>query len=108
MVVEDTYWEIVPGAADETNEYYVSIESYNKAGLYVTADTEQTVVLSQDYDGEQKAAQTFKTVEGLSGEGVSFESVKYEGMYLTLLDGVASLTDGSNKEACTFSVETVE
>ena len=104
----ETYWEIVPGKADESNEYYVSIESYNKAGLQVTADTENTVVLSQDYDGKQAEAQTFKTVEGLAGEGVSFESVKYEGMYLTLVDGVAALTDGSNKEACTFQIAKVE
>lgn len=106
--LEDGYWEIVPGAVDESNEYYVSIESYNKAGLYVTATEEQTVVLSQDYDGKQAEAQTFKTVQGLAGEGVSFESVKYEGMYLTLVEGAASLTDGSNKEACTFTIEQVE
>lgn len=106
--IEDTYWEIVQGKADKENEYYVSIESYNKAGLYVTANSETTVVLSQDYDGKQADAQTFKTVEGLAGEGVSFESVKYEGMYLTLEGGAASLTDGSNKEACTFEIGTIE
>ena len=104
----ETYWEIVPGKADTANEYYVSIEAYNKAGLYITANTEATIVLAQDYDGKQAEAQTFKTVEGLAGEGVSFESVKYEGMYLTLADGVASLTDGSNKEACTFNIETIK
>lgn len=104
----ETYWEIVPGKADASNENYVSIESYNKAGLYVTATAQDTVVLSQDYDGKQAEAQTFKTVKGLTGEGVSFESVKYEGMYLTLVDGKATLTDGSNKEACTFKIGTVE
>lgn len=105
---EDTYWEIVPGKADETNKYYVSIESYNKAGLYVTANAENTVVLAQDADGKQAEAQTFKTVKGLNGEGISFESVKYPGMYLTLADGVASLTDGSNKDACSFVIDEVK
>ena len=105
---EDTYWEIVPGKADETNKYYVSIESYNKAGLYVTANAENTVVLAQDADRKQAEAQTFKTVKGLNGEGISFESVKYPGMYLTLADGVASLTDGSNKDACSFVIDEVK
>lgn len=105
---EDTYWEIVPGKADKTNEHYVSIESYNKAGLYVTANAENTVVLAQDADGQQAEAQTFKTVKGLNGKGVSFESVKYPGKYLTLADGVATLTDGSNKDACSFVIGTVE
>ena len=73
-----------------------------------TATAQDTVVLSQDYDGKQAKAQTFKTVKGLTGEGVSFESVAYEGMYLTLADGKASLTDGTNKEACTFKIDTVE
>lgn len=103
----DTYWEIVPGKADEANENYVSIESYNKAGLYITANSESTIVLAQDADAKQAEAQTFKTVSGLNGEGVSFESVKYEGMYLTLVDGVASLTDGSDRDACSFAVDEV-
>ena len=105
---EDAYWEIVPGQADKANENYVSIESYNKAGLYVTADSESTVVLAQNHDGKMQDAQTFITVQGLNGEGVSFESVKFPGKYLTLMDGVASLTDGSNKDACSFTIETVQ
>ena len=104
---EDTYWEIVPGKADESNAYYVSIESYNKAGLYVTATNETTVLLSQDYDGKMAESQTFKTVSGLAGEGVSFESVAYEGKYLTLSGGYAKLTDGSDAAACTFTIATV-
>lgn len=103
----DALWEIVPGKADGEKTSYVSIESYNKAGLYITA-TESGAVLSQDYDGKMAQAQTFKTVEGLSGEGVSFESVLYEGKYLTLSGGVASLTDGSDAAACTFVIEEVQ
>jgi len=106
--IEDSYWEIVPGKADKDEAAYVSIESYNKAGLYITAASQSTVVLSQDYDGKMAEAQTFITVGGLSGEGVSFESLAYEGMYLTLTGGVASLTDGSNAEACSFNIATVE
>lgn len=101
---EDTYWEMVPGKADEENVNYVSIESYNKPGLYITA-SEGAVGLTQDATGNMAEAQTFKTVEGLAGSGVSFESVAFEGMYLTLSDGTASLTDGSDAEACSFMIE---
>lgn len=101
---EDTYWEIVQGKADKSNVYYVSIESYNKPGLYITA-TEGAVGLSQDATGTMADAQTFKTVEGLAGSGVSFESVAFPGMYLTLSGGVASLTDGTDAAACSFVIE---
>ncbi|MBQ9765040.1 MAG: family 43 glycosylhydrolase [Lachnospiraceae bacterium] len=102
---EDTWWEIVPGKADETNAYYVSIEAYNKPGLYVTAAEGNVINLSQDYTGKMAEAQTFKTVSGLAGEGISFESVLYEGLYLTITDGNAALTDGADKEACSFIIE---
>ncbi len=104
---EDARWEIVPGKANTANDYYVSIESYNKAGLYLTAPTDSAIFMSQDYDGKQAEAQTFKTLMGLNGEGVTFESVKYPGKYLTLVDGVAVLTDGSDKDACSFIIEKV-
>ena len=100
----DMLWELVPGKMDESNAYYVSIESYNKPGLYITA-TENGVGLSQDDDGKKANAQTFITVSGLSGEGVSFESLEYVGMYLTLVNGVATLTDGSDAEASSFIIE---
>ncbi len=99
----DMLWEIVPGKMDESYAYYVSIESYNKPGLYVTA-TGDGVGLSQDDDGKKANAQTFITVSGLSGEGVSFESLEYVGMYLTLSEGVATLTDGTDAEACSFVI----
>ena len=101
---EDTYWEIVQGKADAENVYYVSIESYNKPGLYITA-SEGAVGLTQDYNGKLADAQTFMTVVGLSGEGVSFESVAYPGMFLTLTGGKASLTDGTDAVACSFVIE---
>jgi len=101
---EDTYWEIVQGKADTENVYYVSLESYNKPGLYITA-SEGAVGLTQDSTGKMADVQTFKTVEGLAGEGVSFESVAFEGMYLTLSGGSASLTDGADAQACSFVID---
>lgn len=99
---EDGLWVLVPGKADTDNENYVSIESYNKPGLYITA-INKLVKLSQNANGKLVNAQTFKTVKGLSGQGVSFESVADPGMYITCLKGsVMKLTDGSDKEACTF------
>lgn len=102
----DTYWQILPGKADEENAYYVSLESENKPGLYVTC-SEGAVALSQDSAGIYADIQTFKTVTGLAGEGVSFESIAFPGMYLTLSGGVASLTDGSDANACSFNIAEV-
>lgn len=102
----DTYWEIVAGKYDPAEGSYVSIEAYNKAGLYVSYGATMAY-MGQDYDGKQAVAQTFKTVMGLAGEGVSFECIGNPGMYLTIVDGRATLTDGSDKEACSFIVETV-
>lgn len=99
---DDSMWVIVPGKADESNLAYVSIESYNKPGLYITA-VNKLVKLSQNASGKLGVSQTFRTVKGLSGEGVSFESVAEEGMFITDAGGgVMKLTDGSDKDACTF------
>ena len=64
------------------------------------------VTLGQDADGEMAQAQTFRTVAGLSGNGISFESVLLPGMYLTLSGGEASLTDGADAAAASFQVTT--
>ena len=103
----DAQWEIVPGKADPGDVYTVSIESNNKAGLYVTVSG-GGVVLSQDYDGKMAEAQTFRTVTGLAGQGVSFESLAQPGMYLTLSGGAASLTDGGDVNAVSFIIAAVE
>lgn len=103
----DGQWVIRQGKADESDVYAVSIESQNKAGLYVTVTT-NGVALAQDADGNQAEAQTFKTVTGLAGEGVSFESVAQPGMYLTLANGVLTLTDGSDAKAASFDVATLQ
>lgn len=101
----DTLWEIVPGKADPQDDTLVSLESWNKAGLYVTA-SDSGVTLGQDADGKMAQAQTFRTVTGLSGTGVSFESVLLPGMYLTLSGGEASLTDGVDAAAASFQITT--
>ena len=101
----DEKWVLCDGKADASNEYYVSIQSENKSGLYLTAQTDGTVVLAQDVDAAEETAQaqTFHTMEGLSDKkGVSFESVLMPGQYLTLQDGKLVLTDGSDKKAATF------
>ena len=103
----DTYWEIVPGKYDPSEGSYVSIESYNKAGLYVSYGATKAF-MSQDHDGRMALQQTFKTVLGLAGSGVSFECVGNPGKYLSIVDGKATLTDGSDVNACTFSVETIQ
>ena len=99
----DGQWVIKQGKADKDDVYGVSIESQNKAGLYITVSGDR-VVLSQDWDGNQAEAQTFKTLEGLSGEGVSFESVAQPGQYLTLKDGLLTLTDGQDAAAASFNI----
>ena len=104
----DAQWEIVQGKADPDDVYAVSIESNNKAGLYVTVTADGAVVLSQDHDGKMADAQTFRTVEGLAGQGVSFESLAKPGMYLTLSGGAASLTNGEDVNAVSFTIAAVK
>ncbi len=105
---EDALWAIVPGKDDPDNENYVSIESNNKPGLYLTV-VNKAVRMSQDVGGNLGKAQTFRTVSGLNGKGVSFESVLSPGMYLTNVgENILKLTDGKDAEACTFFVEKAE
>ena len=104
----DGKWVIRPGKADAENEEYVSIESENKSGLYITTRKDGSVVLMPDTVGDESMykKQTFRTVEGLAdASGVSFESVNYQGEYLTVVDGVLSRTDGTDAANATFYVE---
>lgn len=107
---KDDEWAIVAGKADKKKDSYVSIQSENKQGLYLTANDDGTVTLAQDHDmkaiAETAKKQTFRTVAGLAdGEkGVSFESVYKEGMYITISGGSLVLTDGANAKAATFYV----
>lgn len=101
----DRKWVVTEGKADKTKASYVSIQSENKPGLYITANSQSGVTLAQDTKGTADVAkrQTFKTVEGLGDKkGVSLESVRYPGYYLTVVNGALSLTKGGDTEAATF------
>lgn len=101
----DSQWLIMAGKADKNKESYVSIQSENKPGLYLTANSSSDVTLAQDTDAAVSTArrQTFRTVQGLANsKGVSFESVAYPGYFLTMVNGTLSLENGTDKEAATF------
>ena len=105
---KDCEWVIRPGKADFNDESYVSIESENKAGLYITVFNDGGVGLCQDTKASESfaASQTFKTVAGLSDKNaVSFESISQPGKFLTVKDGELTLTDGKNKGDSIFYVE---
>lgn len=101
----DAQWLFADGKADNTKKAYVSIQSEDKPGLYITAQDSTKVVLAQDTDGSPDTAvkQTFRSIKGLDdADGVSFESVAYPGNYLTIKNGSLALTDGGDKNAATF------
>lgn len=105
---DDCAWEILPGKSDPSNEYYVSIEAYNKPGLYLTVNN-GNVRLAQDSTGNMAQKQTFKTVTGLSGDGISFESLIDPGNYITIgEDGKLTMSKGENPEACSFTINNVK
>lgn len=101
----DRQWVFVAGKADKNKGAYVSVQSENKAGLYLTANADKTVTLAQDTEGTSAMAakQTFISIEGLAdSKGVSFESVSQPGYYLTIVNGTLALTKGSDAVAATF------
>ncbi len=107
---KDSQWVIMQGKADSTKPAYVSIQSENKPGLYLTVNSNSNVTLAQDYLQNEKAEtakkQTFRTVKGLSDEkGVSFESVSNPGYYLTINNKKLVMTNGSDKVAATFYMD---
>lgn len=104
----DAEWVLGKGKADPLKESYVSIQSENKPGLYLTAGADGAVTLAQDADASEDMAkqQTFRTIQGIGDDkGVSFESVSQPGKYLTVQDHKLCLTDGSDKKASTFYIE---
>ncbi len=109
---EEREWEIVAGKADKDKPEYVSIESNYKPGLYLKVALENNgvapVVLAQDAGGTADEANrmTFKSVEGLSGYGVSFESVVYPEHYLVSREGKLYVAKEAGKEEATFFVST--
>lgn len=114
-------WEINPGkikdfdalSAGKNLDAYVSIESNNKPGLYMAAGNQATdgsirIVLAQDAGGTSDEAKrmTFRTLEGFAGEGVTFESVYYEGYYMVSRDGALYLEQNPDADEATFFVST--
>lgn len=107
----DNKWVIIPGKAEPGNEAYISIQSENKPGLYLTADETGKVTLAQDADASKETAQqqTFHSVKGLDGEdGISFESVSQPGKYISVKDKILCLSDGSDAVNSTFYISKAE
>ena len=111
---EENEWEINPGKTDISKDSYVSIESNYKPGMYLTigkkiSEGVYDVVLSQDVNGTAQEADsmTFRTILGLTGEDVSFESVLYQGHYLTSHENDLILTSKPNPEEATFKVKSI-
>lgn len=114
-------WEINPAKIEDFDslsagvktDAYVSIESNNKPGLYMAAGNQAgdgtiRIVLAQDAGGTEDEARrmSFRTLEGLSGEGVTFESVYYPGYYMVSRNGALYLEQDPDAEAATFYVST--
>ena len=109
---EESEWEINPGKTDKLKDAYVSIESNYKPGMYLTignikSDGSYDVVLSQDVNGTPQEANsmTFRTILGLKGEGVTFESVLYPGYYLASHANDLILTSTPIAEEAVFNVK---
>lgn len=106
--VKDAQWVLTDGKSDKTKPAYVSIQSENKSGLYLTVNDNGKVTLNQDSTGTDEMAkrQTFRSVKALDGseDGVSFESVYKSGQYLTIVNNALKITDGTDKAAATFVV----
>lgn len=100
----DKEWLLMKGKTG-TDGSYISIQSENKPGLYITAQSASKVTLAQDTDATEQTAkkQTFITLQGLSNkEGISFESLAYPNHYLAIINGQLQLSDGTDAEAATF------
>lgn len=110
---DESEWEIVPAMHSDykNQDAYVSIESNNKPGMYLASSGSKSnmkLVLSQNVNGTnaEALAMTFHTVKGLSGSGVSFESVVNEGYYLISKDGKLTFTNEPDAKEATFHVST--
>ena len=59
--VKDAQWVLTDGKSDKTKPAYVSIQSENKSGLYLTVNDNGKVTLNQDSTGTDEMAkrQTF-------------------------------------------------
>ena len=111
---EESEWEINPGKSDKLKDSYISFESNYKPGMYlavgdIKSDGTYDIVLSQDVNGtiNEANSMTFRTILGLSGTGVSFESVLLPGYYLSSSKNDLILTSNPVVEEATFNVKTL-
>ena len=111
---EESEWEINPGKSDKLKDAYISIESNYKPGMYLSVgdinpDGSYDIVLSQDVNGTilEANSMTFRTVLGLAGEGISFESVLLPGYYLSSSNKDLILTSNPVPEEATFNVKSM-
>ncbi len=104
--ITDSYWQIMPGKSDTENENYVSIQSFNKPGLYICTEGTSVILTQQaTLDTGLAKRMTFKTVKGINGSGTSFESVAKKGYFLTVKNGALTLSDGADVDACSFVID---
>lgn len=108
IIYTDDSWQIRPAKYQGENENYVSIESYDKAGLYIASEGTNLVLTQQDTLDEGLAKRmTFKTVKGINGDAsaVSFESITKKGYFITMTADGVQLTDGTDADACSFKID---
>lgn len=115
--VEDALWEIeeakyVPSG--ENAENYISIQAYNKAGLYLCYDiatgkvviTQDSHVLGSEEAIAQQTNMSFKTVSGANGVGVMFRCAADSSYYLAIVDGELVVSNAATAAQRTFRVQT--
>lgn len=86
----DSLWEIVPGLI--SGENYVSVQSVNKMGYYVTEyDGFVKLLHNDEFTDDQKTMRTFIAEE--AAQGTSFESLSNPGKYLSVENGIVVLSD---------------
>ena len=113
---DDMLWEIeeakyVPDGED--GAYYVSVQSYNKAGLYLCYDiTTGEVIITQDSEDPETAQaltdkknMSFETLRGEDG-GVMFRCVANGDFYLASVNGKLVVSSTATVQQRTFSIST--
>ena len=104
----DTEWELeapLYTPTGEKAENYISIQSANKPGLYITTEGNKVTLMHDDNDNTLNKDMTFKTVKALDGsEGVSFESASAPGKYLAMRNGDLILSEPWILSECVFNI----
>ena len=105
----NTAWQLTAPKSvpdGENSDYYVSIQSVNKPGLYISCEG-TSVALTQDSTGTYGDKMTFKTMKGLDGEDdtVSFQSVSDPEKYLTVSGNTVRMSYGTNAAESSFIID---